>query len=74
MNQHALGILEYDKIKESITNMAISDLGKAMIDQLVPSNDMDRIKNQLNEVTQQGPFLIQHQPYHYRIWWVLMAS
>lgn len=52
MNQHALNILEYNKIIETIKNMAVSELGKKLIDEMSPSNDLNRINNQLREVTE----------------------
>lgn len=52
MNQHALNILEYNRIINTIKEMAVSELGKEMISKITPSNDMGRIKNQLKEVTE----------------------
>lgn len=52
MNQHTLNLLEFPKIIEEIKKYAISELGIQLIDKIKPSNDIDRIKNQLAEITE----------------------
>jgi len=52
MNNKTLEILEFTKIIEIIEAIALSDSGKALVRQLHPSNDIDRIKAQLAEVTE----------------------
>lgn len=52
MNIHALEILEYKTIIKTIKNMAVSELGKKALSDLAPSNEIDRIRNQLKEVTE----------------------
>ncbi|QUH31301.1 endonuclease MutS2 [Vallitalea guaymasensis] len=52
MNIKALELLEYNKIKENVRELAVSELGKKLIDELNPSDDIDRVKNQLIETTE----------------------
>ncbi|WP_105616010.1 endonuclease MutS2 [Vallitalea okinawensis] len=52
MNIKALETLEYNKIKISLAEFAISELGKEMIMKLKPSTDQQKIKRQLKEVTE----------------------
>ncbi|WP_193774730.1 endonuclease MutS2 [Vallitalea guaymasensis] len=52
MNIKALELLEYNKIKENVRELAVSELGKKLIDDLNPSDDIDRVKNQLIETTE----------------------
>ena len=52
MNKRTLETLEYNDIINDIENMAISEPGKALVRSMSPSNDMDRIKAQLQEVTE----------------------
>lgn len=52
MNQKALETLEYHKIMETVKTMAVSEAGQEMIGKIEPSNDLDRINNQLNEVSE----------------------
>lgn len=52
MNKKTLETLEYNKIIDIIEAIALSDTGKALVRKIHPSNDMDRIKAQLAEVTE----------------------
>lgn len=52
MNIKALDTLEYNKIKYSLADFTISELGKEMVMNLEPSTDPQRIKRQLNEITE----------------------
>lgn len=52
LNIKALELLEYNKIKENVRELAVSELGKKLIDDLNPSDDIDRVKNQLIETTE----------------------
>lgn len=52
MNKHALNTLEYNKIKEELKKFAISTSGQDLIEALHPSDDIDRIKNQLLETSE----------------------
>ena len=52
MNIKALELLEYNKIKNNLRELAISELGKNLVDELKPSNDIDRIRTQLIETTE----------------------
>ncbi|GMQ60367.1 mannonate oxidoreductase [Vallitalea sediminicola] len=52
MNIKALELLEYNKIKDNLRELTVSELGKKLIDDLKPSDDIDRVKNQLVETTE----------------------
>lgn len=52
MNIKALELLEYNKIKSDLRELAISELGKKLVDDLGPSDDIDRIRTQLTETTE----------------------
>lgn len=52
MNKNAINILEYNKIKESIKNYALSEIAKDMADKLEPSIDINIIQNNLKETTE----------------------
>ncbi|WHH57232.1 hypothetical protein [Petroclostridium sp. X23] len=52
MNQTAIELLEYQKIKEDIMEYAISEEGKAQIKNLCPSIDINIIEGWLNETTE----------------------
>lgn len=59
MNTHALQILEFDKIIQRIKEFAISTSGKKLIDELQPSDHIDRIKNQLRETSEAKAILMK---------------
>jgi len=52
MNKKALQQLEYTTIKEKLSNYAISDEGKALINALEPSDNINRIEQTLLETTE----------------------
>ncbi|ERI95078.1 MutS domain V protein [Clostridiales bacterium oral taxon 876 str. F0540] len=52
LNKNAINILEYNKIKESIKNYALSEIAKDMADKLEPSIDINIIQNNLKETTE----------------------
>lgn len=52
MNKKALELLEYNKIIDELEQYAVSELGKKMISNLHPSDDIDRVRNQLIETTE----------------------
>lgn len=47
MNEKTFSILEYQKIKDSIKELTASDLGKRLVDKLMPSTDIRAVKNML---------------------------
>lgn len=51
MNERTLRVLEYNRIKELLYNNANS-LGKSLVEELMPSVDVDQVKDWLNETTQ----------------------
>ncbi|MBL4937286.1 endonuclease MutS2 [Clostridium sp. YIM B02515] len=52
MNKNTINILEYNKIKESIKNYALSEIAKDMVDKLEPSIDINIIEKNLKETTE----------------------
>ena len=52
MNKRTLEILEYNQIIKTIEDTALSESGKDLVRKIHPSNDLDRIKAQLAEVTE----------------------
>lgn len=52
MNKNTINILEYNKIKESIKNYALSEIAKEMADKLEPSIDINIIESNLKETTE----------------------
>jgi DNA mismatch repair protein MutS2 len=52
MNQHAIEILEYNKIKEALREFALSEPAKAIIDKLEPSVDINNVRKYMEETTE----------------------
>jgi len=52
LNKNTINILEYNKIKESIKNYALSEIAKEMADKLEPSIDINIIESNLKETTE----------------------
>lgn len=52
MNNKAIELLEYDKIKEILKSYATSDLGKEMVERLEPYVDINIIKKYMIETTE----------------------
>ena len=52
MNQTAMKLLEFDKIREMLKERALSDLAKEKIDSLEPSLQPKQIENWLRETTE----------------------
>jgi DNA mismatch repair protein MutS2 len=52
MNIKALQQLEFYTIKEKLSNYAISDEGRELIEALTPSDNINRIKQTLLETTE----------------------
>lgn len=58
MNKRAEVVLEFDKIKELLSNYALTEMAKTMILQLKPSSDIDVVKRRLLE-TSEGVFIVK---------------
>jgi MutS2 family protein len=52
MNEYAMKILEYDKLKENLKQYAISEAAKNMLDRLQPSVDIPEIERWMLETTE----------------------
>ncbi len=52
MNKQAMEILEYDKIKETLKNFALSNEAKEMINRLTPYVDINIIRRYMEETTE----------------------
>lgn len=52
MNSNAINLLEFNKIKDYLKKYAMSDKTKDAIDEIVPSNDISKIKIWMNETTE----------------------
>ena len=52
MNQNALEILEFEKIRTELKGYALSDMAKEVIDKLEPSLDKRKIERWLLETTE----------------------
>jgi len=52
MNQHALDVLEYDKVKELLVSYATSGLGKNLAQRIRPLTDIKRIEQLIAETTE----------------------
>ncbi len=59
MNTHALQTLEYHKIIQRIKEFAVSSSGVKLIDEIHPSDHIDRIKNQLAETSEAKAILMK---------------
>lgn len=59
MNNNALNILEYHKIINRIKEFSVSELGAKLIDNIHPSDQIDRIKNQLDETNEAKAILMK---------------
>ncbi|MCL1630578.1 endonuclease MutS2 [Sporolactobacillus sp. CPB3-1] len=58
MNEHALRILEYEKIKQQLMYCAASSLGKERIAELTPSGSLDTV-NRMQEETDEGATVLR---------------
>lgn len=52
MNENSVNLLEYDKIKENLSQYALSEQGKAKINRLLPAVDRKQIEHWLLETTE----------------------
>ncbi|MBS4203332.1 endonuclease MutS2 [Lederbergia citrea] len=52
MNQNTYEILEFNRIKEKVSEFALTDLGKEQIKDIIPSTNMKQIRAWLDEVTE----------------------
>lgn len=52
MNNTALNLLEFNKIKEMLKSYAVSERGKALIENIKPSTRLENIKTLLKETTE----------------------
>lgn len=57
MNEKALRVLEFNKIKTQLMNKASSDLAKRMIKKLEPSTDFNEVKDWLDETSEMNGML-----------------
>ncbi|GAY75036.1 recombination inhibitory protein MutS2 [Sporolactobacillus inulinus] len=58
MNEHALRILEYEKIKQQLMHHTASSLGKGLIHELTPSGDLDKVIK-MQEATDEGTTVLR---------------
>lgn len=59
MNERSIRVLEYTKIKEKLKDLATSWLGKDLIDELKPINDLNEVENRLAETSEAVSIVIQ---------------
>ena len=52
MNNKALRVLEFNKIKDMLKQYAASEMGKAVIEELKPSTDIDKIRSDQRETSE----------------------
>ena len=57
MNQHALDVLEYDKIRELLVGYTASGLGARLAQKIQPLNDLHRIERLIAETTEMKKLL-----------------
>ncbi len=57
MNQHALDVLEYDKIRELLISYAASGLGRKLAQEIQPLTDLHRIERLIAETTEMKKLL-----------------
>ncbi len=62
MDSHALGVLEFDRIRSALRGHATSDLARQVIDALEPSGDAARLRLSLSQVDQARSFLDAGEP------------
>ncbi|WP_432408682.1 endonuclease MutS2 [Wukongibacter sp. M2B1] len=59
MNERSIRVLEYIKIKEKLKKLATSWLGKDLIDELKPINDINEVRDRLSETSEAVSIIIQ---------------
>lgn len=59
MDNKYFNVLELDKIIDMLSKKASSDLGRRLINELVPMNDYEQVKNALEETTEAQSILIK---------------
>lgn len=52
MNEHALKVLEYDKVRELVARFAVSEPGKASVQALAPSAEREQVTGRLAETSE----------------------
>lgn len=63
MNQSIFSILEFDKIIDYLAQLTISSLGKEIVLNIQPLNDLNQIKQNLTEVTELRDILDYDDPF-----------
>ena len=60
MNKRAQKVLEYDKILNIISGMAMSEDAKKAVEELLPSDDFDTVEYMQNQMAQASSMLAMH--------------
>jgi DNA mismatch repair protein MutS2 len=60
MNNRVLNTLEYNKIINTLTNIAISPMGKELASTLTPSSNLDEINANLDETSDATNLIVKH--------------
>ncbi len=58
MNNSTLNKLQYEELKNIIKDFCVSNLGKSLLDKLLPSSNFETVKNRLIE-TSEGKILLE---------------
>jgi DNA mismatch repair protein MutS2 len=63
MDEHTLKVLEFDKIKEMLSGLCLSEMGKELASSLFPTKDKEIAEKELSETTQMKEILLYEEPF-----------
>jgi DNA mismatch repair protein MutS2 len=63
MNEHTLRVLEFDKIKDMLSGLCLSQMGKELALSIFPAKDKEIAEKELSETTQMKEILLYEEPF-----------
>ncbi|HEX7402204.1 MAG TPA: endonuclease MutS2, partial [candidate division Zixibacteria bacterium] len=63
MNEHTLKILEFNKIKDMLSGLCLSQMGKELALSIFPAKDKEVAEKELSETTQMKEILLYEEPF-----------
>lgn len=63
MNEHTLKVLEFDKVREMLSRMCLSEMGKELASSIFPTKDKEIAEKELRETTELKEILLYEEPF-----------
>ncbi|MFH1336261.1 MAG: endonuclease MutS2, partial [Candidatus Zixiibacteriota bacterium] len=63
MNEHTLKVLEFNKIKDMLSGLCLSQMGKELALSIFPAKDKEIVEKELSETTQMKEILLYEEPF-----------